>query len=158
MRHPKHQLTVIYYIVLLLAVLSAMTGYYLTCNLGIFIPKESAAATTIYTIVLCYVIVTMPLSFSLFTFKLKKIRLLEDLQLRHRMYVNYAAIRLAVIAIGLSASILSYYLTQQMSLFWLAGIEAIGAIICKPTVRRIEADLACEEDKRDNGGNADDQQ
>lgn len=157
MRHPKHPLTIVYYIILLLAVLAAMIGYYLAFNRGILIPKETTTATTIYTIILCYVIITLPLSFSLFTLKLKKIRLIDDQQLRYRRYVNCAALRLVIISVGLTASILFYYLTKQMSLFWLAGIEAIGAIICKPTVRRIEADLETDNGNHENGDAADNQ-
>lgn len=147
MRHPKHTLTIVYYFVLLLVVLAAMLGYYLIANKGYTIPRDSATATTIYSIVLWYVIITLPLSFVIFSRQLKKIHTIADTEQRYRPYTRLATIRLAVISLGLTAAILCYYLTQQMSLFWLAGIEAIGAIICKPTTIRINADLQSPEEE-----------
>lgn len=141
MLHPKHHLTVTYYIVLLLAVLAAMVGYYVVYDLDFVLDKSSAAAVTIYTVVLCYVIVSVPLSFYFFSWKLKKIKEFQDVDDKNAAYTRLAVIRLVVISLGLTSSIFCYYITQQMSLFWLAGIEAIAAIICKPTERKICADL-----------------
>lgn len=140
MQHPKHRLTVVYYVVLLMAVLAAMGGYYVSVVRGWGVVDEGVS-TVVYSVVLLYVLLSLPLSFWLFSVKMKGIRLMEDEGLRYGAYVRWAALRLVVIMVGLVASVFCYYLLRDMSLFWLAGICAIAVIVCKPTEGRIDADL-----------------
>lgn len=140
MQHPTHKLTLVYYLLLLLAVATAMAGYYATITRGWRI-TDPTAATAIYSTMLVYVLASIPLSFGLFSTKLKKIRLIDDTDTKYSQYTRYAAIRLVLICLGLTLSIFFYYALRETSLFWLAGIEAIAAIICKPTARRINNDL-----------------
>lgn len=141
MKHPKHILTITYYITLLLTILSAMIGYHLTYHKGIYFDANSQASTTYYTIVLWYVIITFPLSLKLFSLGVKRLKQIPDDGSREHYYKIYGVLRLAVMTIGLIASIIGIYIFQVKHLFWVAGICIIGIILCKPTEKRINADL-----------------
>ena len=141
MKHPKHILTITYYITLLLTILSAMIGYHLTYHKGIYFDANSQASTTYYTIVLWYVIITFPLSLKLFSLGVKRLKQIPDDGSREHYYKIYGVLRLAVMTIGLIASIIGIYIFQVKHLFWVAGICIIGVILCKPTEKRIDSDL-----------------
>lgn len=141
MKHPKHILTITYYITLLLTILSAMIGYHLTYHKGIYFDANSQASTTYYTFVLWYVIITFPLSLKLFSIGVKRLKQIPDDGSREHYYKIYGVLRLAVMTIGLIASIIGIYIFQVKHLFWVAGICIIGIILCKPTEKRINADL-----------------
>ena len=141
MKHPKHILTITYYITLLLTILSAMIGYHFTYHKGIYFDANSQASTTYYTIVLWYVIITFPLSLKLFSLGVKRLKRIPDDGSREYYYKTYGILRLAVMTIGLIASIIGIYIFQVKHLFWVAGICIIGIILCKPTEKRINADL-----------------
>lgn len=141
MKHPKHILTITYYITLLLTILAAMIGYHLTYHKGIFFDANSQISTTYYTIVLWYVIITFPLSLKLFSIGVKRLKQIPDDGSREHYYKIYGVLRLAVMTIGLIASIIGIYIFQVKHLFWVAGICIIGVILCKPTEKRINADL-----------------
>lgn len=141
MKHPKHILTITYYITLLLTILAAMIGYHLTYHKGIFFDANSQISTTYYTIVLWYVIITFPLSLKLFSIGVKRLKQIPDDGSREHYYKIYGVLRLAVMTIGLIASIIGIYIFQVKHLFWVAGICIIGVILCKPTEKRIDSDL-----------------
>lgn len=141
MKHPKHILTITYYITLLLTILAAMIGYHLTYHKGIYFDANSQISTTYYTIVLWYVIITFPLSLKLFSLGVKRLKQIPDDGSREHYYKTYGVLRLAVMTIGLIASIIGIYIFQVKHLFWVAGICIIGVILCKPTEKRINADL-----------------
>ena len=122
-----------------------MIGYYVCISRGWHITNETIA-NAVYTTILVYILISVPLSFGLFSSKLKKIRVLEDEDTKYREYTKFALIRLILMCVGLTVSIFFYYATQNMSLFWLAGMTAIAIIICKPTARRINNDLNTEEE------------
>ena len=141
MKHPKHILTITYYITLLLTILSAMIGYHFTYHKGIYFDANSQISTTFYTIVLWYVIITFPLSLKLFSLGVKRLKQIPDDGSREHYYKIYGVLRLAVMTIGLVASIIGIYIFQVKHLFWVAGICIIGVILCKPTEKRIDSDL-----------------
>lgn len=141
MKHPKHILTITYYITLLLAILTAMIGYNLVYNKGIYFNSDSQISTTYYTIILWYVIITFPLSLKLFSVGVKRLKQLPDDGSREHYYKIYGVARLLIMAIGLITSILGIYIFQVKHMFWVAGICMIGVILCKPTEKRIDTDL-----------------
>ena len=141
MQHPKHILTITYYLSLLCAILAAMIGYHLTYHKGIYFDPESQISINYYTAVLWYVIITLPLSHKGFSLGVKRLKKLPDDGTREYYYKTYSIIRMMVITLGLVASILGYYIFQVKHLFWLAGICIIGLILSKPTTKRIDDDL-----------------
>ena len=141
MQHPKHILTITYYLSLIGTMLAAMIGYHLTYHKGIYFDANSQASTTYYTIVLWYVIITFPLSLKLFCLGVKRLKQIPDDGSREHYYKIYGVLRLTVMTIGLIASIIGIYIFQVKHLFWVAGICIIGVIISKPTQKRIDTDL-----------------
>ena len=141
MQHPKHILTITYYLSLIGTILAAMIGYHLTYHKGIYFDANSQASTTYYTIVLWYVIITFPLSLKLFSLGVKRLKQIPDDGAREHYYKIYGVLRLTVMTIGLIASIIGIYIFQVKHLFWVAGICIIGVIISKPTQKRIDTDL-----------------
>lgn len=149
MKEPKAILTIVYYVFLILAVVAAMVGYNLSYNhlmtLENALPDRSTLGVTLYTIMLWYVIISLPLTLKLFSMAVKKLKTLPDDGTREKKYINYSILRITIISVGLILSILGFYLIPNKSLFWLAGISAIGLIFCKPTEKRINADLETPE-------------
>lgn len=141
MQHPKHILTITYYLSLLCAILAAMIGYHLTYHKGIYFDPESQISINYYTAVLWYVIITFPLSLKLFSIAVKRLKQIPDDGSREHYYKIYGILRLTTITIGLIASIFGIYIFQVKHLFWVAGICMIGIILCKPTEKRVNADL-----------------
>ena len=141
MTHPKHLLTPCYYVCLLLTIVAAMVGYHFVYHKGLFFAGDSPISTTYYTIVLWYVIITLPLSLKGFSLGVKRLKKLPDDGTREYYYKTYSIIRMAIITLGLVASILGFYIFQVKHLFWLAGICIIGLIFSKPTQKRIDTDL-----------------
>lgn len=141
MQHPKHILTITYYLSLLCAILATMIGYHLAYHKDIYFTPESQISINYYTVVLWYVIITFPLSLKLFSVAVKQLKQIPDDGSREHYYKIYGILRLIVITIGLIASIFGIYIFQVKHLFWVAGICMIGIILCKPTESRINSDL-----------------
>lgn len=141
MKHPKHILTITYYLSLLSAIIAAMIGYNLVYQKGVYFDPESQISINYYTAVLWYVIITFPLSLKLFSLAVKRLKQIPDDGSREHYYKIYGILRLVIITLGLIASILGIYIFQVKHLFWVAGICMIGIILCKPTEKRVNADL-----------------
>lgn len=143
MKHPKHFLTLVYYIILIVTILVTMISYkyiYLENN-----TIEGTNATIIHSIIIMYVIISIPTSLYLFNKKIKNLHNLPDDGTREHYYKLYGSIRLILNAIGLYMSIIGFYLLIERTLLWLAGIVVIILIICKPNGKRIDADLSFSE-------------
>jgi hypothetical protein len=141
MQHPKHILTITYYLSLLSAIIAAMIGYHLTYQKGLYFDPESQISINYYTATLWYVIITFPLSLKLFSLGIKRLKRIPDDGSREYYYKTYGILRLVIMTIGLIASIIGIYIFQVKHLFWVAGICIIGVIISKPTQKRIDTDL-----------------
>ena len=141
MKHPKHILTITYYLSLLSAIIAAMIGYNLAYQKCVYFDPESQISINYYTAVLWYVIITFPLSLKLFSLAVKRLKQIPDDGSREHYYKIYGILRLVIITLGLIASILGIYIFQVKHLFWVAGICMIGIILCKPTEKRVNADL-----------------
>lgn len=141
MKHPKHILTITYYLSLLSAIIAAMIGYNFAYQKGVYFDPESQISINYYTAVLWYVIITFPLSLKLFSLAVKRLKQIPDDGSREHYYKIYGILRLLIITLGLIASIIGIYIFQVKHLFWVAGICMIGIILCKPTEKRVNADL-----------------
>lgn len=140
MSHPKHILTVIYYLSLLCSILAAMIGYHLTYHKGIYFDPKSQISINYYSFVIWYLIITFPILLKL-SRSIKHLKHIPDDGSREHYYKIYAILCLTIITIGLIASIIGIYIFQIKHLFWVAGICIIGIILCKPTEKRINSDL-----------------
>lgn len=152
MNNPKLTLGTTYYVMLILTLLAALAGYKIMHSGFTMSPDTSFV---VYNVMIWYVIITLPTSLTIFRHSVKSLRNIEDEERRTSIYTRYALIRMLVIGVGLLACVILFYLTntsivegakKNMSLFWLAGIEAIGLVFCKPTEKRISRDLGENDD------------
>lgn len=135
------RLLTIYYCTFVAAIVAATLGYFCLSRDWLVIEKGTAANTAIYSIVILYVICTTPLVLKFFRHFVAKIRRIADENVRRKRYICLVASRLAVVTLGLMASLFFYYVLRENSLLWLAGISAIALYFCKPTRDKIEQDL-----------------
>lgn len=128
MKITKAKLWAVYYIAMLMAVVAAMVGY----KFGDSVSITDNAAIYIYYFLILYVITTLPGSFALMKKVKAEAELIEDEDMQAAKINRFGLIRLIVIGLGLTACILFFYFCHERSLIWLAGIEAIGLVLCKP--------------------------
>ncbi|MCQ2331967.1 MAG: hypothetical protein MJZ95_02025 [Paludibacteraceae bacterium] len=128
MNITKAKLWATYYVAMLMAVVAAMVGYKFSESVAI----SGKTSLYIYYFLIIYVIATLPGSFAL----MKKVKadaeLIEDENVQSEKINTFGLVRLVVIGLGLTACILFFYFCHERSLIWLAGIEAIGLVLCKP--------------------------
>lgn len=130
-----------YYGAFVAAVLAATLGYLCLSRGWFVIERQTQANVAVYTILILYVLATTPLVLKYFGRFAAKIRRLPDETERQRHYVRLVVARLAVVTFGLAASLFFYYVLQENSLLWLAGISAVALYFCKPTSAKVAQDL-----------------
>ena len=147
---PKAILTLAYYLVMIVTLIVGMIGYYLAVNLGIGLYPDTPAATAWYSIIIIYVLASIPFALWLFHYKIKRIKSVPDNGTREKYYIRFGLIRLGLVGFGLIISIFAYFLLRQNSLIWLAGMAAIAFIFCRPNAIRIESDINPEDNDKPN--------
>ena len=75
---PKAILTLVYYIIMILTLIVAMIGYRMAMVQGIQLDPESTTATTIYTLIILYVLLSIPYALRHFHQKVKIINSLPN--------------------------------------------------------------------------------
>lgn len=130
---------VTYYVMLVLAGISAVIGYNLFLKQGISI-EDQAVKQGIYTFLLIYTIITLPLALKLYNIGEKRIKAIEDKALKNKRTLQYGIAKVLVIGLGLVINILFFYLLKERSLIYLAGISAIGLYLAKPKKKDFEED------------------
>ena len=121
MKNPRFAIGVAYYVILIVAIVTAMLCYHFCIKQGMRISGESPAALILQYIMISYVLLTLPLG-------LKFLSNTDEKKF----------IRLLMYGVGLVACIIAYYVTGIMSMFWLAAIEAIAIVISKPRKKQDE--------------------
>ena len=121
MNNPKFATGVAYYVILIVAIVTAMVCYYLCLQKGMRIDGESQMAIILQYVMIGYVLVTLPVGF----------KWLSSTDERKFW-------RLILFGIGITACIIAFYVTGIMSMFWLAAIEAIAIVISKPRKNKEE--------------------
>ncbi|NDP22444.1 MAG: hypothetical protein GZ091_15375 [Paludibacter sp.] len=138
-------LTSVYYIVYLLAVLSAVGGYYLTFKGNLYVNPLSETGITLTSIFIIYIIGSIPLTLGGFHFMTKKWIEIENEASKIEKYKNGATLRLIIIGINISIGLLLFYITRSQSMIFCAGIGAIALFFCKPATGKISSELKLEE-------------
>ncbi len=99
---------------------------------GIFINTESELRVVIYTILIFYTLVSVPVALKFFAENTKAIENEEDEELQEKMIVRNGVIRILLIGLGLAINVLFYYLLKEQSLIYMAGISAVALFFAKP--------------------------
>ncbi len=138
-------LTLVYYTNYILALLSALIGYYFLRN-NIKIDAQSEIGIIISTILIILIIGSVPLTLSIFNRYTKKIVTIEDIETRIAKYQAAGIVRIQIMGLGLVLGVLFFYLMGSQSMLFCGGIAAIGLFFCKPTQAKISSELHIDED------------
>lgn len=153
MKNTKLVLGTVYYLLLVAALIAAMAGYWLIMGHSeLVMERGSGPALLSYNIMLWYVIITLPGALTLYRLGVKQLVAKRDREDIRARYTGLGLARMLVIGLGLIASILIFYISGERSMFWLAAIEAVGLVFCKPTTRKIDSELNADEDAETEEG------
>jgi hypothetical protein len=145
------QINPAYYAVYTLTILSTMIGFYLTRDRDTVPDVKSEMSITLSSIVILYVIVSIPAALYLFQRNLKKWKQIEDMFFQHRQYIAGARLRLLVVGAGLVGSIIVHFIlfahTSNISMLATAGISAVGLFFCKPSYNKVANELEIEDEE-----------
>lgn len=137
------QLNYYYYGMLILAVVVGTLAFFaVTKELILPIDPLSSLGKALQSIVIMWVLITLP--FGLFHFKqrCKRIAAIEDEQERLMRYAKAAKFRIILVASGMSVGIVVFYLMAcYQSMLWLTAIAAIGWYFTKPTEKKMYFEL-----------------
>jgi len=146
MKKTLKKITQFYYYIYTATILSTVVGYMFTLNSNNHIDPLSPSGIALKSIVILYLLITIPLSLAGFHRMTLKWRKIEDEFLKLKEYQKGAILRLILIGIGLIGSIIVFFvLRTDISLIYCFGIEAIALFFCKPSEGKIISDLKLEE-------------
>ncbi|HLP05725.1 MAG TPA: hypothetical protein VK152_09880 [Paludibacter sp.] len=141
------RINIAYYLIYTLTILATITGYMMNMSgsgLGNADPKSNLSIA-LSSLVIAYILVSIPGALALFNRSTKKWRLIEDEYIRVNKYATGAIWRLLVIGFGLVLSIVAFYIIRSESMIFTALISAVALIFCKPTTGKIMSELNIEE-------------
>lgn len=141
MERTVKQINQVYYLVYTATILALIIGYMATLNKEVAISPLSPTGTVLSSLLIIYMLISIPGSLALFyryTLKLKK---LEDEKLKLKKYENAAIIRLVVVGFSLVSSIIIFFLLRDISIIYCFAISAISLFFCKPNITKIATEL-----------------
>ena len=133
-----------YYMIYTLTILSTIIGYLVTQNRDVVDPK-SPLSIALSSIVIIYILISLPAAISIFHRSTKKWKLIEDDFRKMNKYAAGATWRILAVGFGLVLSVVAFYFVRSESMIFCAGISAIALLYCKPTVGKITSDLKVDE-------------
>ena len=146
MQKTLKSITQFYYYIYSATILTTLGGYIVNMSREVSYGPKDPLNITLSSLVILYMLISIPLALGLFFKMTKKWCLIEDEQLKYSTYEKGAKLRLLAIGVGLLASIITFYiLRSNISLIYCAGIGAIALLFCKPTESKINSDLHLEE-------------
>lgn len=143
------RLNLVYYLFYVSALLAAAGGFQLFRS-GIRIEPNSGLGIALTSILIIYIIGSIPLALSIFNKKTKKWAELESLSEKLTLYEKGATLRLMVVGSGFLLGVLFFFLMNSQSMIFSAGIAAIGLFFCKPAEVKIISELKIEDPEQDN--------
>ena len=138
------KLNLTYYASIFLAVVAAAIGFWGAKNGLWYVDPQSKEGIVISYVVILYTLLSVPGGLGLHNRMVKTLAAQPEHQ-KEKKYCTYSLLRLIFIGIGLIVSIFAFYLLQQKSLVFCAGISAVGVYFCKPTRARIEYEMSWTE-------------
>ena len=132
-----------YYYIYTATILSTVIGYLLTMNNNSNIDPLSPLGIVLKSVVILYLLISIPLSLAGFHRMTLNWRKIEDEATKLKEYQKGAILRLTLIGIGLIGSIIVFFvLRSDISLIYCAGISAIALLFfCKPSEAKIISEL-----------------
>lgn len=149
MKRTLRILLTAYYAVYAAAILAATSGYYILKS-GFKIDPLTSEGTIINSIVILYIISTVPLALALFNKMTKKWALIQDENVQLEKYKTGAIYRILIIGTGLVLGVVFFYVMNSQSMIFCAGIAAVALFFCKPSENKIMNDLNWNESNNNN--------
>lgn len=148
MKKAVKKITLIYYVIYATTILSTALGYLLNMQgKTASIDPQSSLGIALSSILILYILISIPFSLGGFHRMTKKWRTIEDETLKLAKYEKGAVLRLVAIGVGLVGSVIVFYITNNISMIYCVGITAIALLFCKPTEDKIIADLKLDEEE-----------
>lgn len=135
-----------YYLIYTATILSSMVGYLINMSRTTSIDPKSTESIILSSIVILYIIISIPAALALFHKNTKKWAVIEDNFTKVNKYVTGAIWRIIAVGSGLVLSVVVFYFIRTESMIFCALIAAVALFFCKPTERKITSDLKLEED------------
>lgn len=132
----------VYYIIYATTILFTVVGYLMNIQGQTrSVDPKSTIGIALSSILILYILISIPFALGGFHRMTKKWKLIEDEKLKLAKYEKGAILRLAAIGTGLIASVVLFYVMNDISMIYCVGITAIALLFCKPTEAKIESDL-----------------
>jgi len=144
MKKTLRNLNLAYYAIYLAAEIAATAGYYILKS-GFSIDPQSQTGITISSVLIIYIIGSVPVTLGTFHRYCKKLAVSEDQAFKIQKYRSASLLRLAVIGTALFLGVLFFYIMHSQSMIFCAGIAAIALYLCKPTQGKMLTDLNIDE-------------
>ena len=144
MKRTLGKLTLVYYLMYVVAILAIACGYYIMKS-DFIIDVKSPTGVTLQSIFILYIMASVPAAMYFFNRMTKKWRLIEDEDEKLKQYAKWSIIRIVAVGLGLFVGVVLYYLMQSQSMLFCAAIAAIGLFFCKPAEGKIINDLDLDE-------------
>jgi len=132
-----------YAIYVVTLIIAAIGSFYASATP--WVAADPAVVKTIYSLLILYLLISIPFSLKWLSTSSKKVRKLTDANEKIKRYRRNICIVLSITAFGLIASLLCFYLFKETSFIYMAGIEIIALLFCKPTEKKMLADLFTDE-------------
>lgn len=149
MKRTLRILLTAYYAVYAAAILAATSGYYILKS-GFKIDPLTSEGTIINSIVILYIISTVPLALAIFNKMTKKWALIQDENEQLEKYRNGGIYRILIIGTGLVFGVVFFYVMNSQSMIFCAGIAAVALFFCKPSENKILNDLNRNDSNNEN--------
>ena len=147
MKKAVKKITLVYYVIYATTILSTASGYLLNIQgVTAIVSPQSSTGIALSSILILYILISIPLSLGGFHRMTKKWRTIEDETLKLAKYEKGAVLRLLAIGVGLVGSVILFYSTYNISMIYCVGITAIALLFCKPSEDKIIADLKLDEE------------
>ena len=145
MEQIVRKINLIYYLVYTFTILATVIGYIFALKGASGLDVASSLSITISSLVILYIIISIPTALALFHRYTKKLILITDESEKLNKYASGAILRLLAVGIGLVISVIAFYILRTQSMIFCAGIAAISLFFCKPTEGKIIKELKLDE-------------
>lgn len=144
MKKTLKLLKLTYYSVYLAAIIAAFSGYTFFKN-GLTIDSKSDAGVTLQSILILFIIGSIPLTLAAFNRMTKKWAEIDNTDEKIKKYQEAGILRIVIIGLGLIVGVVFYYVMQSQSMIFAAGIATIALFFCRPSENKIIIDLKLDE-------------
>lgn len=132
--------------VCLTAITVAVSGFHYL-KPRFYIDPMSENGVMLNSVLLLFIIGSIPLSLAFFNRMTKKWAVAENKDSRIQSYTRGGIVRILVIGLALNTGIIFYYIMNSQSMLYSAGMAAVALVFCIPTRAKILTELCLEDEQ-----------